>query len=290
MKIKRALISVSDKRGLEELARGLNELGVELISTGGTAERIRKAGLPVKEVSEITQFPEMLGGRVKSLHPNIFGGILAERKEEHLNDLEKHNIGLIDLVICNLYPFAQVIAGSDVTEDIAIENIDIGGPSMIRAAAKNYKYVTVVVEPEDYRLLLEELQEKEGSVSYDTRRYLAVKAFKHTADYDALIYRYLSNYSADEEKFPEILELSFKKKMDLRYGENPHQKAALYQDFRVLEPSLVQAEQLNGKELSYNNINDTNAAMELLNEFTEPTVVAVKHTNPCGVASAKDIA
>ncbi len=290
MKIKRALISVSDKRGLEELARGLNELGVELISTGGTAERISKAGIPVKEVSDITKFPEMLGGRVKSLHPAIFGGILAERTENHLAQLQEQNIEPIDLVVCNLYPFAKVISSVDATEDQAIENIDIGGPSMIRAAAKNFKYVAVVVEPNDYGAVLEELRETKGELSPKTRKQLAIKAFQHTADYDGLIYRYLSDYSADNELFPEFYDYRLKKVMDLRYGENPHQKAALYQDLKINEPSLVQAEQLNGKALSYNNINDTNAALELLNEFFEPTVVAVKHTNPCGVASHDDIA
>jgi len=290
VKIKRALISVSDKRGLEELALGLNELGIELISTGGTAERIKKAGLEVKEVSEVTQFPEMLDGRVKSLHPKIFAGILAERKEAHLKQLQEHQIEPIDLVVCNLYPFARVISSPDVSEDLAIENIDIGGPSMIRAAAKNHKYIAVVVEPEDYKLVLEELQSSNGMLSDKTCRKLAVKAFKHTADYDNLIYRYLANYEEQKEVFPEIYELQLKKIMDLRYGENPHQKAALYQELKINEPSLVQAVQLNGKELSYNNINDTNAAMELLNEFDEPTVVAVKHANPCGVASANDIA
>lgn len=291
MKVRRALISVSDKRGLEELAKGLSELGVEIISTGGTAKRLRLNGIEVKEVSEITKFPEMLGGRVKSLHPLIFGGILAERNDQHLNELQEHGIGTIDLVVCNLYPFQRVISSIDVTDDQAIENIDIGGPSMIRAAAKNHKYVGVVVEPEDYKLVLEELKSN-NSLTEKTRRRLAVKAFEHTAQYDNLIARYLGKgeSSNNEEKFPSTLEINLQKVVDLRYGENPHQKAALYQELKIDEPSLVQAEQLNGKELSYNNFNDTNAAMELLNEFSEPTVVALKHTNPCGVASHPDIA
>lgn len=286
--IKRALISVSDKTGLIPFAQGLAEQGIELISTGGTARALKDAGLTVKEVAEITGFPEILDGRVKTLHPRIHSGILAVRdKEEHQRQLEEHHITPIDLVVVNLYPFAETIARPDVTFEEAIENIDIGGPSMVRAAAKNHAYVTIVVDPADYEPVLAELKEK-GQVSSELRRRLAAKAFRHTAGYDALIAQYLSEQAG--ERFPERLTLTFDKAQTLRYGENPHQEAAFYQEPLARQSGIAQAEQLHGKELSYNNINDADAALQLVREFEEPAVVAIKHTNPCGVGLGSTLA
>lgn len=286
--IKRALISVSDKTGLIPFARGLAEQDIELISTGGTARALKDAGLTVKEVAEITGFPEILDGRVKTLHPRIHSGILAVRdKEEHQRQLEEHHITPIDLVVVNLYPFAETIARPDVTFEEAIENIDIGGPSMVRAAAKNHAYVTIVVDPADYEPVLAELKEK-GQISSELRRRLAAKAFRHTAGYDALIAQYLSEQAG--ERFPERLTLTFDKVQTLRYGENPHQEAAFYQEPLARQSGIAQAEQLHGKELSYNNINDADAALQLVREFEEPAVVAIKHTNPCGVGLGSTLA
>lgn len=286
--IKRALISVSDKTGLIPFARGLAEQDIELISTGGTARALKDAGLTVKEVAEITGFPEILDGRVKTLHPRIHSGILAVRdKEEHQRQLEEHHITPIDLVVVNLYPFAETIARPDVTFEEAIENIDIGGPSMVRAAAKNHAYVTIVVDPVDYEPVLAELKEK-GQISSELRRRLAAKAFRHTAGYDALIAQYLSEQAG--ERFPERLTLTFDKVQTLRYGENPHQEAAFYQEPLARQSGIAQAEQLHGKELSYNNINDADAALQLVREFEEPAVVAIKHTNPCGVGLGSTLA
>ena len=286
--IKRALISVSDKTGLIPFAQGLAEQDIELISTGGTARALKDAGLTVKEVAEITGFPEILDGRVKTLHPRIHSGILAVRdKEEHQRQLEEHHITPIDLVVVNLYPFAETIARPDVTFEEAIENIDIGGPSMVRAAAKNHAYVTIVVDPVDYEPVLAELKEK-GQISSELRRRLAAKAFRHTAGYDALIAQYLSEQAG--ERFPERLTLTFDKVQTLRYGENPHQEAAFYQEPLARQSGIAQAEQLHGKELSYNNINDADAALQLVREFEEPAVVAIKHTNPCGVGLGSTLA
>lgn len=286
--IKRALISVSDKTGLIPFAQGLAEQDIELISTGGTARALKDAGLTVKEVAEITGFPEILDGRVKTLHPRIHSGILAVRdKEEHQRQLEEHHITPIDLVVVNLYPFAETIARPDVTFEEAIENIDIGGPSMVRAAAKNHAYVTIVVDPADYEPVLAELKEK-GQISSELRRRLAAKAFRHTAGYDALIAQYLSEQAG--ERFPERLTLTFDKVQTLRYGENPHQEAAFYQEPLARQSGIAQAEQLHGKELSYNNINDADAALQLVREFEEPAVVAIKHTNPCGVGLGSTLA
>ncbi|HOB86539.1 MAG TPA: bifunctional phosphoribosylaminoimidazolecarboxamide formyltransferase/IMP cyclohydrolase [Bacillota bacterium] len=283
---KRAIISVSDKRGVVELAQGLERLGWEIISTGGTAAVLKEAGVAVKGISEITGFPEILEGRGKTLHPKGHGGILARLdREEHRRQLEEQGIGPIALVVVNLYPFAQTIAREGVTLEEAVENIDIGGPTMVRAAAKNHAHVAVVVNPDRYGEILQELEEK-GAVSAETRLRLAAEAFAHTASYDAMVAGYFSRLPGLEgELFPETLTLTFNKVQDLRYGENPQQQAAFY--VNAGKPSGMGAiKQLQGKELSFNNINDMNAAWELVKEFSEPTVVAVKHTNPCGVGSA----
>ncbi|MCC5912319.1 MAG: bifunctional phosphoribosylaminoimidazolecarboxamide formyltransferase/IMP cyclohydrolase [Clostridiaceae bacterium] len=284
--MKRCLISVSNKMGIIDFAKGLEELGVEILSTGGTAKTLREAGIEVVDVSEATGFPECLDGRVKTLHPVIHGGILAVRdKEEHQKTLEKLNITPIDLVVINLYPFKETILREEVTLEEAIENIDIGGPTMLRSAAKNHKFVTVVTDPKDYVKVLSEVREN-GDTNYETRYNLALKVFQHTAHYDALIAGYLGR---DKDNFEDTLTITFEKVQDLRYGENPHQRAAFYKEVTHQAGTLVDGKQLQGKELSFNNINDTNGALELLKEFEEPTVVAVKHTNPCGVASGKDI-
>jgi phosphoribosylaminoimidazolecarboxamide formyltransferase/IMP cyclohydrolase len=270
----RALISVSDKHGIEPFAAGLQALGVEIFSTGNTARRLADAGVAVQSVSKLTGFPEILDGRVKTLHPGVHGGILARRdRPEHLAALAEHHIGLIDLVVVNLYPFAETIARPGVTRDEAIEQIDVGGPAMLRAAAKNHQHVLVIVSPADYDVILAAL--RDDQVTLELRRRLAVGAFAHTAAYDAAIAGYLS-----EEPFPETLPLAFHKAQDLRYGENPHQPAALYGDFGQF---FVQ---LHGKELSYINILDIAAIQELIEEFAPAAGAAlaiVKHTNPCGV-------
>lgn len=280
----RALISVSDKAGIVELGRGLHELGWELLSTGGTARALQEAGLPVTPVDQVTGFPEMMEGRVKTLHPAIHGGLLADRsKPDHMEQLAGQGFQPIDLVIVNLYPFAATIAKPDCTLEDAIENIDIGGPSMIRSAAKNHASVTVVTGPEDYPLVLEELRSA-GATSLETRRRLAQKAYAHTAAYDTTIAAYLAEQlgAAPAEQFPPKLELQFEKVQDLRYGENPHQKAAFYVDPVRREPSVATARQLHGKELSFINLLDMDAALELVKEFDEPACAIIKHTNPCG--------
>lgn len=287
--VKRALLSVSNKEGIVELAQGLYKLGVELVSTGGTARVLKEAGLPVRPVSDLTGFPEILGGRVKTLHPAVHGGILYRREDEgDKQQLAQLGIEPIDLVVVNLYPFAQTIAKPDVTLAEAIENIDIGGPTMIRAAAKNYRGVAVLVNPVRYREILEELEEK-GGLSEERTFHLAAEAFAHTAQYDAVISNYLGKLINGQTDFPSHLLLVFTKAQDLRYGENPHQQAAFYSEAGYTGLSLAQAKQLQGKPLSYNNINDSNAALELVREFTEPAVVALKHTNPCGVAIGENI-
>lgn len=286
--IKRAIISVSDKTGIIEFAKELNDMGVEIISTGGTAKALLDAGIKVTSISDVTGFPECLDGRVKTLHPNIFAGILAMRdKKEHMDTLEELNISTIDMVVVNLYPFKETIQKNGVLLEEAIENIDIGGPSMLRAAAKNYKSVTVITDPADYGIVLSQLKEN-GGVDEQTRFKLAAKVFNHTAHYDSLIANYLWE-KAGLEKYPQLLTLTFEKVQDLRYGENPHQQAAYYKDPLRTVGMLHNAEQLNGKELSYNNINDANAALELLKEFREPACVAIKHANPCGVGIGSDI-
>lgn len=287
--IKRALLSVADKTGIVEFARQLVDLGFELISTGGTHQLLVENDIPVLAVDEVTHFPEMLDGRVKTLHPRIHAGILARRNLwTHMDTLAAQDIVPIDLVVCNLYPFADTIARPDVTLDEAIENIDIGGPSMLRAAAKNHAAVAVLVAPERYQGVAAALRES-GEVPLALRQELALDAFRHTAHYDALIADYLGRQYAPEDHFPETLTLTFNRKQMLRYGENPHQAAAFYGEAGVAGPSLAEAIQLQGKELSFNNLNDADAALALANEFEQPVAVAVKHANPCGVASAADI-
>lgn len=283
----RALISVSDKAGVVEFAQELGRLGVKIISTGGTATRLRDNGVHVIGISDVTGFPECLDGRVKTLHPAVHGGILAMRdKPEHMKQLADLNIGTIDIVAINLYPFKETILKSSVTLEDAIENIDIGGPTMLRSAAKNHRDVVVVCDPKDYGQIIKELSES-GAVSYETKYRLALKVFQHTAAYDAMISDYLRKQI--EGDLPDNLTLTFEKVQDLRYGENPHQKAYFYREIKPWDGALVNAVQLHGKELSFNNINDANGALETLKEFEEPSVVAVKHANPCGVGSGFDI-
>ncbi|MFA7528727.1 MAG: bifunctional phosphoribosylaminoimidazolecarboxamide formyltransferase/IMP cyclohydrolase [Bacilli bacterium] len=284
----KALISVSDKRGIVETARELEKLGFEIISTGGTYRVLLEGGIKAKEVSDLTGFPECLDGRVKTLHPAVHAGILARRDDaRHMKEIAELGIEPIDLVIVNLYPFKQTILKPGATFAEAVENIDIGGPTMLRAAAKNYRDVAVAVDPADYSLIIDELK-KDGKISPETRLCLMRKAFRHTAAYDALVAEYLGR-KAGEEGFPETLTLVYEKAADMRYGENPHQKAAFYRGIIRPEGTLADARQLHGKPLSFNNINDTNGALELLREFAEPTVVACKHANPCGVGSAATI-
>lgn len=284
---KRALISVSDKTNIVEISTTLAELGYEIISTGGTYNILKKAGLPVLNITEVTGFPECLDGRVKTLHPAVHAGLLAMRaNEEHMSQLEKLNINTIDVVIVNLYPFKQTIMKEGIDFQEAVENIDIGGPTMLRSAAKNFQDVVVIVDPSDYEKVFAEM--KEGSVSLATRKYLMYKVYQHTAVYDTMISTYLRQQLGIE--FPEQLTLAYEKKEQMRYGENPHQNAASYAEVIPVKNSLINATFLNGKQLSYNNINDTNGAVELLKEFpNKPTVVAVKHANPCGVASADTV-
>jgi phosphoribosylaminoimidazolecarboxamide formyltransferase/IMP cyclohydrolase len=283
----RALISVSDKTGVVEFASALAELGVELISTGGTESILKKSGVAVKNISEVTGFPECLDGRVKTLHPKVHGGILAMRDNpDHMSQLETLGIETIDFVIINLYPFKETISKSDVTLEDAIENIDIGGPTMLRSAAKNHKDVVVVVDPSDYEAVLKAF--KSGTISYEMKYDLALKVFEHTAYYDAMIADYLRK-QAGKSPMPNKLTLTYEKVQDMRYGENPHQKASFYKEVFTVSGTLPDAKQLHGKELSFNNINDTNAAIALLKEFDRPTAVAVKHAVPCGVGTGYDI-
>ncbi|NLW16891.1 MAG: bifunctional phosphoribosylaminoimidazolecarboxamide formyltransferase/IMP cyclohydrolase, partial [Firmicutes bacterium] len=287
--IKRALLSVSDKTGIIEFAKALVDLGVELVSTGGTYRLLSEHGIPVRPVDAVTGFPEILDGRVKTLHPHIHGGILARRdREEHMQSLVTHGIRAIDLVVCNLYPFAATIAQPHVTLEEAIENIDIGGPSMVRAAAKNHAAVTVVTDPERYAEIIECLRQT-GEVPLKLRQELALAAFRHTANYDAMIAAYLGQQYAPDEALPETITLTFERQQLLRYGENPHQVAAFYREPQTAGPSLARARQLQGKELSFCNLYDADAALSLVQEFSQPAAVAVKHTNPCGVACANDI-
>ncbi|HEY0112270.1 MAG TPA: bifunctional phosphoribosylaminoimidazolecarboxamide formyltransferase/IMP cyclohydrolase [Allosphingosinicella sp.] len=287
VKIGRALLSVSDKSGLVELAQALARHGVELVSTGGTAKALRDAGQAVKDISEITDFPEMMDGRVKTLHPKVHGGLLAVRDDpEHSGAMEAHGIGAIDLVVVNLYPFAQTVARGAGRDEI-IENIDIGGPSMVRSAAKNHAYVAIVTDPADYSELVRALDENDASTSYDFRKYLAAKAFAATAAYDSMIAQWFA-FADQGQMFPETLPLTLRRGEELRYGENPHQKAALYLPAGPHSRGIAQAEQVQGKALSYNNYNDADAALELVSEFAGqgPACVIVKHANPCGVAAA----
>ncbi|WP_100371659.1 bifunctional phosphoribosylaminoimidazolecarboxamide formyltransferase/IMP cyclohydrolase [Bacillus sp. FJAT-45037] len=284
---RRALVSVSNKEGIIPFVEGLVKQGFEVVSTGGTKKAIQEAGIAVTGIQEVTGFPEILEGRVKTLHPNIHGGLLAMReKQDHLKQLNEHHITPIDVVVVNLYPFQQTIAKEGTTFEEAIENIDIGGPSMLRAAAKNHKHVTVVVDPTDYEGVLAELQET-SDVKSETRRRLAAKVFRHTAAYDAVIAEYLTEAVGEES--PESFTITYEKKQDLRYGENPHQKATFYKKPLAKKGSIATAVQLHGKELSYNNINDANAALAIVKEFMQPAAVAVKHMNPCGVGTGQTI-
>ncbi len=279
LKIKRALLSVSDKSGIVELAKMLHQNGIEILSTGGTANVIREAEIPVKDVSEVTQFPECLDGRVKTLHPNIHGGILARTSHEPDNqELQKLDIKPIELVVVNLYPFKQTIKKADITLSEATENIDIGGPTMVRAAAKNFAHVCILTNPGQYENFVQELN-KESAISFSTRRKLARKAFEHTADYDAVISNYFTEI--DEQSLPEQLTVSLSKSADLRYGENPHQKAGIYGE------QLKYIDCFHGKELSYNNYLDIDSALNLMSDFQndDPTIAIFKHTVPCGVAT-----
>ena len=283
----KALISVSDKTGIVEFAKELEVIGVEIISTGGTYKKLKEEGVKAIEISELTGFPECLDGRVKTLHPKVHAGILAMRSNpEHMKQLEELDVDTIDFVVVNLYPFKQTILKENVKREEAVENIDIGGPTMLRSAAKNYQDVAVITDPRDYEKVLLELK-TDGKVSLDTKFYLMNKVFEHTASYDAMICKYLKNERKDES-LPQELTLTYEKVQEMRYGENPHQIGALYKEIGKCEGSLTIAEQLNGKELSFNNINDTNGALELLKEFDEPTVVACKHGNPCGVGSDEE--
>ncbi len=285
--IQRALVSVSNKTGLVEFCRSLTEeFNIEIISTGGTLKVLEEASISAVEISQFTNFPEMMDGRVKTLHPKVHGGILA-RREQDQEIMEENNILAIDLVVVNLYPFKETISKADVSLEEAIENIDIGGPSMVRSAAKNNKYVGVVVEPDDYPLILKEMKGNRGSLSQEMRSSLATKAFNHTANYDTVISGYLS--SLTEQDFPNRIFAKFQKKEVMRYGENPHQKAAFYIDETKQGNGLGNAIQLQGKQLSYNNIADTDAALECVKSFEEPTCVIIKHANPCGVATDVDI-
>jgi phosphoribosylaminoimidazolecarboxamide formyltransferase/IMP cyclohydrolase len=286
--VNRALISVSDKRGVVEFARGLAALGIEILSTGGTAKALVEAGVPVVPVEDFTGFPEMFDGRVKTLHPKIHAGILHRRDDAaHQETMTAHGLKPIDLVVVNLYPFEQTVARPDCAFAEAVENIDIGGPSLLRASAKNHADVGVVVDPDDYPVVLAALK-TQGALSAEQKFGLAKKAFQLTARYDAAIADYLGSLGSDKQRQPfgETLHLQYVKAQDLRYGENPHQNGAFYRQRSINEPCIANARQLQGKELSFNNIVDANAALELLKEFHEITAVAIKHTNPCGVATS----
>ncbi len=284
--IKRALISVTDKTGLIEFALALTAMGVEILSTGGTAKVLKEAKIAVTDVSDFTDFPEILDGRVKTLHPKVHGGILAVRgNKEHMEELKKHGIKPIDLVCVNLYPFEQVAEREDSSEAEIIENIDIGGPSMLRSAAKNFESVTVVPQPEDYDLVISEMKKNKGDTTLETRKKLAWKAFGRTYRYDENIEHYFRKLLGEAE----LMDLHYEKVMSLRYGENPHQKAAFFRNPENQDANITNAKVLHGKQLSFNNIVDGDSALELVKEFKRPTVVIIKHNNPCGVASADTI-
>ncbi|MEN3160214.1 bifunctional phosphoribosylaminoimidazolecarboxamide formyltransferase/IMP cyclohydrolase [Alkalimonas sp. NCh-2] len=293
--IRRALLSVSDKTGIVEFASALHQMQVEILSTGGTAKLLAEHGIPVQEVSNYTGHPEIMAGRVKTLHPKVHGGILARRGQDE-EVMAEHGIGAIDLVAVNLYPFAKTVANKECSLEDAIENIDIGGPTMVRAAAKNHKDVTIIVNAADYETVLSEMRSHQGGTTHATRFSLAIAAFEHTAQYDGMIANYfgamLPAYDSPAEpasRFPRTFNSQFVKKQDLRYGENSHQQAAFYVDPTAQEASVSTATQLQGKALSYNNIADTDAALECVKEFSEPACVIVKHANPCGVAIGDSI-
>lgn len=285
--MKRALISVYDKSGIVDFTKRLVSLGWEIISTGGTSNVLKSEGIDVIDASEITGFPECFDGRVKTLHPRIHGGLLALRdNKDHMDTMKELNINSIDMVVCNLYPFKETILREGSTHKDIIENIDVGGPSMLRAAAKNYRFVTVLVDPKDYEKVLDEMDDN-SDTSEETRLYLASKVFSHTSNYDTLISNYFNEIANID--FPDTISLTYEKKQDLRYGENPQQRSAYYTEVKDIEGTISAANQLHGKELSYNNISDSNGAIEILKEFDEPTVVAVKHGNPCGIGSDEDL-
>jgi phosphoribosylaminoimidazolecarboxamide formyltransferase/IMP cyclohydrolase len=287
--VKRALISVSDKTGIVEFARQLNQLGIEILSTGGTYKLIQENNIAVTEVSEYTDFPEMMDGRVKTLHPKVHGGILGRRGIDDAV-MSEHGIDPIDMVVVNLYPFSQTVANPDCSLEDAIENIDIGGPTMVRAAAKNNAFVNIIVNAGDYDSILEEMKANDGATSQATRFDLAIKAYEHTASYDGAIANYFGTMvPGGNENFPRTFNTQFVKAQDMRYGENPHQNSAFYVEANPQEVSIVSAKQLQGKELSYNNIADTDAALECVKQFEQPACVIVKHANPCGVAISDDI-
>lgn len=285
--MKRALISVYDKCGIVDFALSLKELGWEIISTGGTFRVLKEAGIDILEIEDVTKFPEILDGRVKTLNPYIHGGLLYKRDDrEHIKTIEKMHIHGIDIVVNNLYPFEKTVQKKGVSHEEIIENIDIGGPSMIRAAAKNYESVTVIVDPKDYERVIQELRNS-GETSSDTRQYLAAKVFGYTAYYDTLIAKYFNELEKNE--FPDRLTMTYEKEQELRYGENPHQKAGFYKEIGKSSGALSSGVKLHGKELSFNNINDANGALKVLKEFDRPTIVGVKHSNPCGIGSGDTI-
>jgi len=291
-KINRVIISVSDKEGISNFAKGLEEYDIEILSTGGTAKQLRDAGVTVMDISEYTGSPEILDGRVKTLHPKIYGGVLALRDNDtHLQQMVENDMEPIDMIIVNLYPFEEVIKKDNVDFMEAIENIDIGGPTMLRAAAKNYQYVTLVTHPEDYKDLLSELKKNNGSISVETNFRLAVKAFSYVSRYDAAISNFLGaiDPNGGKTKFPPSLTIHMDKKMKLRYGENPHQEGSFYVQSDLKEPCISNSIQLQGKELSLNNIYDTDAALEAVKDFRETACVVVKHNNPCGVATDESV-
>ena len=288
MKVRRALVSVSDKSGLEPFARALVGMGVQIISTGGTARSLKEAGLPVTLVSEVTGFPEIMDGRVKTLHPSVHGGILADRDvPEHLKAIADLGIEPIDLVVVNLYPFERTVANPDVTWEEAIENIDIGGPTMVRAAAKNHSGVAIIVDPRRYEPILAEMKANDGEISLETRRTLASEAFQHTAHYDSAIAGWFGRVEGD---FPSYLNWDFRKVQDVRYGENPHQKGAFYADMVNGKDTFSEYTQLHGQTLSFNNLLDLDAARRCCDEFEVPCCIIIKHNNPCGAALADTIA
>ena len=288
--VRRALISVSEKSGVVELAQALHENGIKLLSTGGTAKLISEHDIPVTEIAEYTGFPEMMDGRVKTLHPKVHGGILGRRGTDDAV-MQAHDIEPIDMVVINLYPFQKTVANPDCTLEEAIENIDIGGPAMVRAAAKNHASVAVVVDPADYTRLIDEMATNNGSLSDETRFSLAVKAYEHTASYDGAIANYLGRLvqKTEDRQFPRTINFQFRHAQSMRYGENPHQNAAFYVEANTPESGVATAVQLQGKALSFNNIADTDAALECVKQFQQPTCVIVKHANPCGVAVADNL-
>ena len=289
VKVRRALISVSDKAGIVDFASALDAMGIELLSTGGTFRLLQESGLKVTEVADYTGFPEMMDGRVKTLHPKVHGGILGRRGQDNAV-MAEHGIDAIDMVVVNLYPFEATVAKPDCSLEDAIENIDIGGPTMVRAAAKNHRFVNILVNAEDYAQVLEEMRAHDGATTLSTRFDLAIKAYEHTAAYDGAIANHFGTLvPGGSQSFPRTFNTQFHKAQEMRYGENPHQKAAFYREAHPMEAGVATAKQMQGKELSYNNVADTDAALECVKNFEEPACVIVKHANPCGVAVAADI-